>query len=91
MENAMVLAEHGRALNRRMLGRLAVFTAGVAVLFALALLLFQQQAEAQINIQQFVCPLLINLRNTLGAAFGAFVLPIINALLAAFGCVISGG
>ena len=86
MDNAIVMAGHGRTVNQRLLGRLAVFAAGVTVLFALALLIFQQQADAQINIQQIVCPILISLRNV----FGGFFAGIFDALLAAFGCVISG-
>lgn len=38
--------------------------------------------QAQINIQAIVCPIL----NALGAAFGAFIAPVIAALKFAFGC-----
>lgn len=86
MDNAMTMAEHRRAVDRRLLGRLAVFAAGVIALFAMAMVLFQHQAGAQINLQSIVCPILLQLR----ATFGALIAPIINALLAAFGCVISG-
>ena len=86
MDNAMVMAEHGRGVDRRLLRRLAAFGAGVIAVFAMAMVLFQHQAGAQINIQQIVCPILISLANTFGQFFGS----IFSALLAAFGCVISG-
>lgn len=87
MDNAMVLAGQGRAMSRRLVGRLAMLVVGVSMVFALALVFFQQQAEAQlINIQAIVCPILLNL----ASVFGGFFAGIFNALLAAFGCVISG-
>lgn len=87
MDNAMVLAGQGRAMSRRLLGRLAMLAVGVALVFAVALVFFQQQADAQlINIQQIVCPILINL----AGVFGGFFASIFNALLVAFGCGISG-
>ena len=87
MDNAMVMAGQRLAANRRQLGRIAMFAVGVSLAFALVMALFVDQAGAQINIGQFVCPLLINLRNSLGGFFAS----IFDALLAAFGCVISGG
>jgi hypothetical protein len=86
MDNAMTMAGHGRAVNRRLVTRLAVFTAGVGLVLALALVLLGGEANAQINFQQIVCPILLALQQALGGFFAA----IFNALLAAFGCVISG-
>lgn len=52
-------------------------------------------APAQINvntfIQSIVCPILFSVRNAFaGGPFGGFVTPILNNLLAAFGCTASG-
>lgn len=48
-------------------------------------------APAQINIQAIVCPILFSVRNAFAAGpFGGFVTPILNQLLAAFGCTASG-
>jgi hypothetical protein len=48
-------------------------------------------AAAQINIQGIVCPILFSVRNAFAAGpFGGFVTPILNQLLAAFGCSASG-
>lgn len=42
---------------------------------------------AQIDIRQFVCPILISIRNAFANTFfGGFVTPILNAIIAAFGC-----
>jgi hypothetical protein len=46
---------------------------------------------AQINIQAIVCPILFSVRNAFASGpFGGFVTPILNQLLAAFGCTASG-
>lgn len=43
--------------------------------------------NAQINIGQIVCPILIAIRNAFASTpFAGFVTPILNSLLAAFGC-----
>ena len=43
--------------------------------------------SAQIDLRQIVCPILIAVRNAFASTpFGGFVTPILNALLAAFGC-----
>jgi len=49
-------------------------------------------APAQIiNIQAIVCPILFSVRNAFASGpFGGFVTPILNQLLAAFGCSASG-
>ena len=48
-------------------------------------------APAQINIAQIVCPILFQIRASFaGTPFFAFVQPIIDQLLVAFGCTISG-
>lgn len=48
-------------------------------------------APAQINIQGIVCPILLSVRNAFASGpFGGFVTPILNQLLAAFGCTASG-
>lgn len=90
MENATVLAGHGRAVSRRVMLRGAAAAVTLALAFAVVMTLLQGRAEAQINIQQIVCPILINVANVFGSFFGGIVTPILNALLAAFGCVISG-
>ena len=87
MDNAMVMAGPGRALSRRLLVRLSVIAGSLSLAFAVVMVLFQRQAEAQF---QLVCPILFNLRNTLGGLFGGLVTNSINALLTAFGCGISG-
>lgn len=63
-----------------------------AVATLLALVAFQGPAAAQIDvaalIRSIVCPILTALLN---GPLGAFIAPIINSLLAAFGCgAISG-
>lgn len=48
-------------------------------------------AQITINIQAIVCPILISVRNAFAnGPFGGFVAPILNQLLAAFGCTASG-
>ena len=48
-------------------------------------------AAAQINIQAIVCPILFAVRDAFDdGPFGGFVTPILNQLLAAFGCTASG-
>ncbi len=44
----------------------------------------------QIDIRQFVCPILISIRNAFASSpFFSFVAAVINRLLIAFGCAIS--
>ena len=44
-----------------------------------------------INIQAIVCPILFSVRDAFDdGPFGGFVTPILNQLLAAFGCTASG-
>ncbi|MDQ3896513.1 MAG: hypothetical protein M3326_04530 [Actinomycetota bacterium] len=46
---------------------------------------------AQINIAQIVCPILLAVRNAFASTpFFSFVQPILDQLLVAFGCTISG-
>lgn len=48
-------------------------------------------AQIGFNIQAIVCPILISVRNAFASGpFGGFVTPILNQLLAAFGCSASG-
>ena len=48
-------------------------------------------AQIGFNIQAIVCPILISVRNVFAnGPFGGFVTPILNQLLAAFGCSASG-
>ena len=43
--------------------------------------------HAQLNVGQIICSTVLNLRNAFAnTPFGGFVTPILNALLAAFGC-----
>jgi len=70
----------------------AAVTLAVALAALLAVIAFPGAAEAQTDIaaliRSIVCPILTALAN---GPFGAFIRPIINALLAAFGCgTISG-
>ena len=85
MDNAMV-AGNGRAVGRRLLVRLSAIAVGLSAAFAIVMALFQRAAEAQINIAGIICPILINLSQ----AFGGFFAGIFNALLALFGCGVSG-
>jgi len=49
-------------------------------------------AAAQIDFRQFVCPTLIALRNSFAnSPFFSFVAPVLDSLITAFGCTISGG
>ena len=86
MDNATLVAEHGRAISKRLLVRLSMIAVGLSLAFAVITALFQREADAQINFFSFICPILISLANAFGAFFGG----IFNALLAAFGCSISG-
>lgn len=52
-------------------------------------------AAAQVDVGNFirsiVCPILVSVRNAFASGpFGGFVTPILNNLLAAFGCTASG-
>jgi hypothetical protein len=86
MDNAMTMAGHGRAVNRRILTRFAVVTLGVSLVVAVAMVLAGGAANAQIDFDNIICAILLSLAN----AFGGFFAFIFNALLAAFDCVISG-
>ena len=85
MDNAMV-AGQGRALSRRLLVRFSAIAVGLSAVVAIVIALFQRAAEAQINIAGIICPILISLANAFGGFFGG----IFSALLAFFGCVVSG-
>lgn len=83
MDNAAVMAGQRRMSPLR----LAAAASAVALAIAVVITLLQGSAQAQIvTIQQIVCPILLNLAN----AFGGFLAGLFNALLAAFGCGISG-
>lgn len=87
MDNAMVVAGHGRAVGRRLTARLAAVGAGLSLAFALVMVLFQRAAEAQLpNITGLICGILISLSN----AFGGLLAGIFSALLSFFHCGISG-
>ncbi len=92
MDNAMVIAGHGRAVSRRLLVRLSVMALSLSAAFAVVMVLFQRQAEAQFTnpFTQIVCPILISLANAFAGAFGGLLAGLFNSLLAAFGCSISG-
>lgn len=87
MDNALLVAGDTQSPDRtRRLSAVAV--AVVVVVFA-ALFLMQRQADAQINISQIVCPILLSLR-TAFSGFLSFLNALFTGLLQAFGCVISG-
>lgn len=90
MDNAMVLAGRGRAVSRRLLVRLSVMALSISAAFAVVMVLFQRQAEAQNPFTQIVCPILISLANAFAGAFGGLLSGLFNSLLSAFGCGISG-
>lgn len=70
-----------------------VLAATVFAAFALVLawfVLVQSPAEAQIDFRQFVCPILLAIRNSFAnSPFFGFVAPVIDQLLLAFGCGVS--
>ena len=89
MEISTLAAGRGIAVGRsRKVLAATVFTA-----FALVLawfVLVQSPAEAQIDFRQFVCPILLAIRNSFAnSPFFAFVAPVIDQLLLAFGCGVS--
>jgi hypothetical protein len=91
MDNAMVVAGHGRALSRRLLVRLSLAAMALSFVVATVLAVFQRGAEAQFNpFAQIVCPILLAVLNTIGGLFGGIFGSVIQSLLAAFGCTISG-
>ena len=58
---------------------------------AVAAPVLDSAAQININIQAIVCPILFAVRDAFDdGPFGAFVTPILNQLLAAFGCTASG-
>lgn len=87
MDNAMVIAGHGRAVSRRLLVRLSVMALSLSAAFAVVMVLFQRQAEAQF---QAICPILIGLANAFAGLFGGLLAGLFSSLLSAFGCTISG-
>ncbi len=61
------------------------------VLLAGALFLLQSPAEAQIDFRQIIVGILLSIREAFAdSPFAGFILAIIDALIAAFGGVISG-
>jgi hypothetical protein len=87
MDNAMVMS--GRAVSRRLLLRLSVMAVSISAAFAVVMVLFQRQAEAQNPFAQIVCPILINLANAFAGVFGGLLAGLFSSLLSAFGCAIS--
>lgn len=96
MTNAFIDVVGASATERKSRLRAITVAAGVALAVAvaamLALVAFQGPAAAQTDvgalIRSIVCPILTALAN---GPLGDFIRPIINSLLAAFGCgVISG-
>ena len=90
MDNSVMAGHGGQAAVRPLGVRVALVLAGVA-LVTTALIVFQRPASAQIgfpDIRALICQIL----NSLAAAFGGFLRPIISAIAAAFGCGgVSGG
>ena len=75
----------------RILRTRLAFVGLVLVLAAGMLLLVQQRADAQVNIGAIACPILLSVRSAFAnSPFFSFIEPILNALLSAFGCSISG-
>jgi hypothetical protein len=88
MDNALLVAgEHSPSRTIRF--RVPALAVGVVVVVFAALFLMQQQAEAQINVSQLVCGILISLR-TAFSGFLSFLNALFTGLLQAFGCAISG-
>ena len=84
MDNGVMAGPGGQAVARPTGARVGLVLAGVALVIT-ALIVFQRPASAQIgfgNIQAIVCSVL----NSLAAAFGGFLRPIISAIASAFGC-----
>ena len=106
MDNATLLVA-GYRENRQLWLRLAAVLAGVALLFALVVLVQDRAdattsggpvaaavagADAQINCSPIFCPILLSIRNAFaGSPFFGFIAAAINALLIAFGCIPSPG
>ena len=90
MDNGVMAGPGGQAAARPVGVRVALVLTGVALVIA-ALIVFQRPASAQIgfpDIRALICSIL----NSLAAAFGGFLRPIISAIAAAFGCgTVSGG
>ena len=86
MDTTYDLASGGRAGRTARVRVLSI--AAALTLVVAALLLLQEPAQAQFGI---VCNILQSLAASFAnSPFFAFIENIINALLAAFGCVISG-
>jgi hypothetical protein len=90
MNNATVMAGQGSAIPRRLLVRMAAAAAGLTLAVTVILALLQRTAEAQIPGANIACAILLAVANFVGGLFGGIFAGIINALLAAFGCGISG-
>ena len=88
MDYASSVAARDEMGGRNHTARLGYAFAALAVAMAVVLLVQDRAAEAQIGFGQFLCPILASLANTL-AGFLAFLRPILNALLASFGCGVS--
>ena len=80
----------GQSALRRFNGRVWMVV-GAFVLLAGALFLLQSPAEAQIDFRQTIVAILLSIREAFAnSPFAGFILAIIDALIAAFGGVISG-
>jgi hypothetical protein len=89
MDNSTLAAWRGLSLGRSRRILAATVVAALALVVAWFVLL-QQPADAQINIRQIACPILIPLRNAFAnSPFFSFVAGILDALIAAFGCGVS--
>jgi hypothetical protein len=90
MDNGVMAGPGGQVAARPLGVRVALVLAGVALVMA-ALIVFQRPASAQIGIPD-IRALLCSILNSLAAAFGGFLRPIISTIAAALGCgTVSGG
>lgn len=102
MKNASAADGTGSVVVRDVRLRVSSLVVATMLVFS-ALLMVQHRADAspvkapaavtaQINVASIACPILFAVRAAFAATpFGGFVTPIINRLLAAFGCIPSPG
>jgi len=105
MNNAITMNTTGGVAVRSLRLRVSSLLVASLLVFS-AVLLLQHRAEAaparpaavtaQIDvgalIRQIACPILVSVRNAFaGSPFFSFAAPILNSLLASFGCNASGG
>ena len=84
------MSRPAQSAARRFNGRVWMVV-GAFVLLAGALVLLQAPAEAQIDFRQTIVAILLSMREAFAdSPFAGFILAILDALIAAFGGVISG-